>query len=116
MSTVSNKIEAAKQEGEIPNPMFGQTMVTVDDKIYLFGGTDGTTLFSGLYELTAEKDCYRWKLLQPKGKCPVGRTGHAMGAIDKQILVYGGVDSDGKMLGDINVFDIGIFAFNFYFF
>ncbi|EOO01890.1 putative kelch domain-containing protein [Phaeoacremonium minimum UCRPA7] len=79
-------------------------MVTFNDKMYLFGGTNGFQWFNDVW-------CYDpttnlWSQLDCIGYIPVPREGHAASIVDDVMYIFGGRTEDGADLGDLAAFRI----------
>ncbi|SNX84134.1 related to KEL1 - involved in cell fusion and morphology [Melanopsichium pennsylvanicum] len=96
--------ECLKPNGDVPPKRTGHASVTLKDKIYIFGGTDGQYHYNDTW-------CYdiatnTWKELSCIGYIPVPREGHAACLIDDVMYIFGGRGVDGKDLGDLASFKI----------
>lgn len=90
--------------GEIPPARTNHSMVTFNDKMYLFGGTNGVTWFNDVW-------CYdpatnSWSQLDCIGYIPIPREGHAAALVDDVMYVFGGRTESGDDLGDLAAFRI----------
>lgn len=93
----------ADATGDIPPPRVGVSMASVGDKIYVFGGRDGT--HKELNELFSF-DTYtnKWTLLSSGETGPQSRSYHSMTADDRHIYVFGGCGDSGR-LNDLWAYD-----------
>ncbi|KAJ2901845.1 hypothetical protein MKZ38_001324 [Zalerion maritima] len=90
--------------GEIPPARTNHSMITFQDKMYLFGGTNGVTWFNDVW-------CYdpssnSWSQLDCIGYIPIPREGHAAALVDDVMYVFGGRTETGEDLGDLAAFRI----------
>lgn len=94
--------EPASQER--PAPRTGHICVPYQDRLIIFGGTDGQYHYNDIwsFDLKARK----WAELQCIGHIPSPREGHAAAIVDDVIYVFGGRGVDGKDLGDLAAFKI----------
>ncbi|KAH7037416.1 uncharacterized protein B0I36DRAFT_65816 [Microdochium trichocladiopsis] len=108
----NNRWEVLIENTEVSNPAHlaappartNHSMVTYDDKLYLFGGTNGFQWFNDVW-------CYdpainKWAQLDCIGYIPVPREGHAAALVDDVMYVFGGRTEDGTDLGDLAAFRI----------
>ncbi|KAI0172510.1 hypothetical protein GGR52DRAFT_410066 [Hypoxylon sp. FL1284] len=91
-------------QGKVPPARTNHSMVTYNDKMYLFGGTNGFQWFNDVW-------CYdpgvsKWSLLDCIGFIPVPREGHAASLVDDVMYVFGGRTEEGVDLGDLAAFRI----------
>ncbi|KAJ1335669.1 leucine-zipper-like transcriptional regulator 1 [Microdochium nivale] len=98
-SEVSNPVQTV-----LPPARTNHSMITYDDKLYLFGGTNGFQWFNDVW-------CYDsvanlWSQLDCIGYIPVPREGHAAALVDDVMYVFGGRTEDGTDLGDLAAFRI----------
>ncbi|KAI0018095.1 hypothetical protein F4780DRAFT_781658 [Xylariomycetidae sp. FL0641] len=91
-------------KGPVPPARTNHTMVTYNDKMYLFGGTNGYEWFNDVWcfdpmtRIWAQLDCI--------GYIPVPREGHAASLVDDVMYVFGGRTEEGADLGDLAAFRI----------
>ncbi|KKA30140.1 hypothetical protein TD95_002804 [Thielaviopsis punctulata] len=88
----------------LPSPRTNHTVVAFNDKLFLFGGTNGYEWFNDVW-------CYdptpnRWTQLDCIGYIPVPREGHAAALVDDVMYIFGGRTDDGNDLGDLSAFRI----------
>ncbi|KAF4984203.1 hypothetical protein FZEAL_543 [Fusarium zealandicum] len=89
---------------KIPAARTNHTMITYNDKMYLFGGTNGFQWFNDVW-------CYdpmvnKWSQLDCIGYIPAPREGHAAALVDDVMYVFGGRTEEGTDLGDLAAFRI----------
>ncbi|KAK7739016.1 Negative regulator of mitotic exit [Cytospora paraplurivora] len=90
--------------GKVPPARTNHTMVSFNDKMYLFGGTNGFQWFNDVW-------CYdpatnSWSQLDCIGYIPVPREGHAAALVDDVMYIFGGRTEEGADLGDLAAFRI----------
>ncbi|CAF9936083.1 Negative regulator of mitotic exit [Imshaugia aleurites] len=78
------------------------TMVSWDDKLYLFGGTDGELWFSDLWQYSSSNG---WTQLRGSSYFPEGRESHAAAVVDGVMFIFGGCNKEGRDLGDLHGYD-----------
>ncbi|KAI5867587.1 hypothetical protein GGS23DRAFT_184620 [Durotheca rogersii] len=91
-------------QGKVPPARTNHSMITFNDKMYLFGGTNGFQWFNDVW-------CYdptvnQWAQLDCIGYIPVPREGHAAALVDDVMYVFGGRTEEGADLGDLAAFRI----------
>ncbi|KAI1766289.1 hypothetical protein GGR53DRAFT_486909 [Hypoxylon sp. FL1150] len=91
-------------QGKVPPARTNHSMITYNDKMYLFGGTNGFQWFNDVW-------CYdpavtKWTQLDCIGYIPVPREGHAASLVDDVMYVFGGRTEEGVDLGDLAAFRI----------
>ncbi|KAH7176561.1 hypothetical protein EDB81DRAFT_897866 [Dactylonectria macrodidyma] len=89
---------------KLPAARTNHSMVTYNDKMYLFGGTNGFQWFNDVW-------CYdpalnTWTQLDCIGYIPAPREGHAAALVDDVMYVFGGRTEEGTDLGDLAAFRI----------
>lgn len=87
-----------------PKARTNHSVVTFNDKMYLFGGTNGFQWFNDVW-------CYdpatnSWTQLDCIGYIPAPREGHAAALVDDVMYVFGGRTEEGTDLGDLAAFRI----------
>ncbi|KAJ6627112.1 hypothetical protein B0H10DRAFT_2210524 [Mycena sp. CBHHK59/15] len=89
---------------ERPAQRTGHACITFENRIIIFGGTDGQYHYNDTwtFDLTTRK----WAELQCIGFIPSPREGHAAALVDDVIYVFGGRGVDGKDLSDLAAFKI----------
>ncbi|KAK4145795.1 uncharacterized protein C8A04DRAFT_10340 [Dichotomopilus funicola] len=91
-------------QGKLPPARTNHSMVTYNDKLYLFGGTNGFQWFKDVW-------CYDpmtnlWSQLDCIGYIPSAREGHAAAIVDDVMYIFGGRTDEGVDLGDLAAFRI----------
>ena len=79
-------------------------MITWNDRLYLFGGTDGVTWFNDVWSFDPRTNS--WTQLECIGYIPSAREGHASALVGDVMYVFGGRTEDGQDLGDLAAFRI----------
>ncbi|KAM3566060.1 hypothetical protein ARSEF4850_000959 [Beauveria asiatica] len=90
----------------IPAARTNHTVITYNDKMYLFGGTNGFVWFNDVW-------CYdpqvnKWSQLDCIGYIPSRREGHAAALVDDVMYIFGGRTEEGTDLGDLAAFRISL--------
>ncbi|XP_011623227.1 nitrile-specifier protein 5 [Amborella trichopoda] len=90
--------------GDAPPPRVGVTMAAVKDKIYVFGGRDGThkelNEFYSFDTVTNE-----WQQLSSGEEGPPARSYHATASDDQHVYIFGGCGVDGR-LSDLWAYEV----------
>ena len=79
-------------------------MITWNDRLYLFGGTDGITWFNDVWSFDPRTNS--WTQLECIGYIPSAREGHASALVGDVMYVFGGRTEEGQDLGDLAAFRI----------
>jgi hypothetical protein len=92
--------ELIKPTSASPPPRTNHTVVTFQEKLYLFGGTDGKLWYSDTW-------CYdpqlnSWTLLECSGFIPAPCEGHSATIVGDIMYVFGGRSSQGKDLNTLS--------------
>ena len=82
----------------------GHVLVSHQNKLYLFGGTDGNYHYNDTWAFDFTTG--GWTELSCIGYIPVPREGHAAAIVDDVMYIFGGRDVNGKDLGDLAAFRI----------
>ncbi|EEP80671.1 hypothetical protein UREG_05513 [Uncinocarpus reesii 1704] len=101
---VRSSHEGGPPPGKIPPARTNHTVVTFNDKLYLFGGTNGIQWFNDVW-------CYDpttnlWTQLDYLGFIPAAREGHAAALVNDVMYIFGGRTDEGLDLGDLAAFRI----------
>ncbi|AEO54674.1 hypothetical protein MYCTH_2297483 [Thermothelomyces thermophilus ATCC 42464] len=99
-----NSDSGVQPPGKVPPARTNHTMVTFNDKLYLFGGTNGFQWFNDVWSYDPVTNT--WSLLDCIGYIPCPREGHAAALVDDVMYVFGGRTEDGSDLGDLAAFRI----------
>ncbi|CAI6337713.1 unnamed protein product [Periconia digitata] len=90
--------------GRSPPARTNHSVVTWNDKLYLFGGTDGINWFNDVW--TYEPRTNSWSELDCIGYIPVAREGHSATLVNDTMYIFGGRTQEGVDLGDLAAFRI----------
>ncbi|KAB2580570.1 Kelch repeat-containing protein 2 [Lasiodiplodia theobromae] len=101
---IPNSADGGPPPGQVPPARTNHSVVSWNDKLYLFGGTDGVNWFSDVW-------CYdhktnAWQELDCIGYIPLAREGHAAAIVNDTMYVFGGRTREGTDLGDLAAFKI----------
>lgn len=92
-------------ESESPSPRAAHAGCKIKNLGYVFGGRYDTSRQNDMYYL--DLDNYNWHRVKYNSGAPVGRSWHILQNMsDHHLLMYGGLDSNGKTLSDMWIFDI----------
>ena len=87
-----------ESSGDKPTVRYGHTLTSVDDKLYLHGGSTGG---DELWEYDVDSNA--WSLLEPSGDKPSGRSNHTLTSVGNKLYLHGGnVGGDELWEYDIN--------------
>lgn len=101
---VQNSHEGGPPEGQIPPARTNHTIVSFNDKLYLFGGTNGVKWFSDVWSYDPRANA--WTEIDCVGFIPTPREGHAAALVNDVMYVFGGRTDEGVDLGDLSAFRI----------
>ncbi|KAG0650252.1 Tip elongation aberrant 1 [Hyphodiscus hymeniophilus] len=101
---IRNTDEGGPAVGQIPPARTNHSVVNYNEKLYLFGGTNGFQWFNDVW-------CYdpipnAWMALDCIGYIPAPREGHAAAIVDDVMYIFGGRTEEGADLGDLAAFRI----------
>lgn len=99
-----NSHEGGPPEGQIPPARTNHTVVSYNEKLYLFGGTNGVKWFSDVW--TFDPRANTWTEMDCVGFIPTPREGHASALVNDVMYVFGGRTDEGVDLGDLSAFRI----------
>ncbi|KAI9656282.1 MAG: Negative regulator of mitotic exit [Bathelium mastoideum] len=99
-----NSTESGMAEGLAPAARTNHTMVTWNDKLYLFGGTDGINWFNDVWSYDPKTNS--WTQQECIGYIPAAREGHAAALVQDVMYIFGGRTEEGVDLGDLAAFRI----------
>ncbi|OCL08257.1 cell polarity protein-like protein [Glonium stellatum] len=91
-------------QGPSPPARTNHSIVTWNEKLYLFGGTDGINWFNDVW--TYDPRTNSWTELDCIGYIPVAREGHAAALVNDTMYIFGGRTREGVDLGDLAAFRI----------
>ncbi|KAL8827035.1 MAG: hypothetical protein Q9191_003432 [Dirinaria sp. TL-2023a] len=101
---ISNSNEGGPPEGQIPPARTNHTIVSWNDKLYLFGGTNGTQWFNDVWSFDPRQ--MAWAQLDCIGYIPAPREGHSAALVGDVMYIFGGRTEEGTDLGDLAAFRI----------
>lgn len=101
---IPNSHEGGPPEGQIPPARTNHTIVSYNDKLYLFGGTNGVKWFNDVW--TFDPRANTWTEMDCVGFIPTPREGHASALVNDVMYVFGGRTDEGVDLGDLSAFRI----------
>ncbi|KAH7078587.1 hypothetical protein FB567DRAFT_139063 [Paraphoma chrysanthemicola] len=101
---LQNNKDQASPQGRSPPARTNHSVITWNDKLYLFGGTDGITWFNDVW--TYEPRTNAWTELDCIGYIPVAREGHSAALVNDTMYIFGGRTQEGVDLGDLAAFRI----------
>eukprot|EP01018_Ginkgo_biloba_P014162 Gb_08826 [translate_table: standard] len=90
--------------GTPPSPRRGHTAAVIGNRMFVFGGYDGTRHFSDLHALDLQT--MEWKCITTQGESPTSRRHHSLISVGRQLILYGGYDGK-KYLQDLYSLDTG---------
>ncbi|KAI9369239.1 hypothetical protein BJX61DRAFT_164745 [Aspergillus egyptiacus] len=101
---IQNSHEGGPPPGQIPPARTNHTIVSYNDKLYLFGGTNGMQWFNDVWSYDPRTNS--WTQLDCFGFIPTPREGHAAALVNDVMYVFGGRTDEGIDLGDLAAFRI----------
>ncbi|KAI6870782.1 hypothetical protein KC338_g2897 [Hortaea werneckii] len=101
---IQNTIDGGPPHGQIPPARTNHTMVSWNDRLYLFGGTDGVSWFNDVWSYDPRTNS--WTQLECIGYIPSPREGHAASLVGDVMYIFGGRTESGDDLGDLAAFRI----------
>ncbi|EFJ04400.1 hypothetical protein SELMODRAFT_432449 [Selaginella moellendorffii] len=90
-------------KGTHPSPRDSHSSTAVGSKLYVFGGTDGTSPLNDLFVL--DTDTFVWKKISTTGVSLIPRDGHTCSFYKNCFIVMGGEDSGNAYLNDVYILD-----------
>ncbi|KAL8924824.1 MAG: hypothetical protein Q9172_002488 [Xanthocarpia lactea] len=101
---IPNSADGGPPEGQVPPARTNHTIVSWNDKLYLFGGTNGTQWFNDVWSYDPRQ--VAWTQLDCIGYIPAPREGHSAALVNDVMYIFGGRTEDGTDLGDLAAFKI----------
>ncbi|GFN17831.1 negative regulator of mitotic exit [Aspergillus tubingensis] len=101
---IRNSHEGGPPPGQIPPARTNHTIVSFNDKLYLFGGTNGLQWFNDVWSYDPRANT--WTQLDCVGFIPTPREGHAAALVNDVMYIFGGRTDEGIDLGDLAAFRI----------
>ncbi|PGH05056.1 hypothetical protein GX51_03154 [Blastomyces parvus] len=101
---IRNSHDGGPPPGKIPPARTNHSIVSYNDKLYLFGGTNGIEWFNDVW-------CYDprtnlWTQLDYVGFVPAAREGHAAAIVNDVMYIFSGRTEEGADLADLAAFRI----------
>ncbi|CAI5502357.1 unnamed protein product [Closterium sp. Naga37s-1] len=81
-------------KGTPPSPRDSHTSTVVGSRMFVFGGTDGSSGLNDLYMLDTSTNT--WTRLAAQGDVPAAREGHAAARVEGLVYVFGGCGKAGE--------------------
>eukprot|EP00656_Telonema_subtile_P007565 TRINITY_DN13549_c0_g1_i1.p1 TRINITY_DN13549_c0_g1~~TRINITY_DN13549_c0_g1_i1.p1 ORF type:complete len:380 (-),score=67.37 TRINITY_DN13549_c0_g1_i1:103-1242(-) len=91
-----------------PQHRSGHSLAAVDGRfLYVFGGQDYTTgsLLDDFHMLELGTEQPMWNQVNTTGAGPCARSSHSCQAINGQLYIFGGSNTEGGLMNDMHVFD-----------
>ncbi|KAJ5163673.1 Kelch-type beta propeller [Penicillium coprophilum] len=101
---IPNSHEGGPPPGQIPPARTNHTIVSFNEKLYLFGGTNGVQWFNDVWSYDYISNT--WTEIDCVGFIPAPREGHASALVNDVMYVFGGRTDEGVDLGDLSAFRI----------
>ncbi|KAK5109542.1 hypothetical protein LTR62_006893 [Meristemomyces frigidus] len=101
---IQNTIDGGPPHGQIPPARTNHSMISWNDKLYLFGGTDGVNWYNDVWSYSPQTNS--WTQLDCIGYIPSPREGHAAALVGDVMYIFGGRTEEGNDLGDLAAFRI----------
>ncbi|KAL1971051.1 hypothetical protein VTN77DRAFT_2 [Rasamsonia byssochlamydoides] len=101
---IRNSHEGGPPVGQVPAARTNHTIVSFNDKLYLFGGTNGVQWFNDVWSYDPRTNS--WTQLDCTGFIPSPREGHAAALVGDVMYIFGGRTDEGMDLGDLAAFRI----------
>ncbi|KAI4162765.1 MAG: hypothetical protein LQ342_003652 [Letrouitia transgressa] len=101
---IPNSNDGGPPEGQVPPARTNHTVVSWNDKLYLFGGTNGNEWFNDVWAY--DPRLMKWSQLDCIGYIPAPREGHSAALVNDVMYICGGRTEQGTDLGDLAAFKI----------
>ena len=101
---MQNTAEDELATGPRPAPRTNHTVISYNDQMYLFGGTNGTIWFNDVWTYSPASNT--WTQLDCIGYIPAPREGHSAALVNDVMYIFGGRTEEGTDLGDLAAFRI----------
>ncbi|PGH31615.1 hypothetical protein GX50_05606 [[Emmonsia] crescens] len=101
---IRNSHDGGPPPGKIPPARTNHTIVSFNDKLYLFGGTNGLQWFNDVWCFDPRANL--WTQLEYVGFVPAAREGHAAAIINDVMYIFSGRTEEGADLSDLAAFRI----------
>ncbi|CCE61592.1 hypothetical protein TPHA_0A05170 [Tetrapisispora phaffii CBS 4417] len=97
--------EFIKPKGLIPPPMTNHTMVTYDNKLWVFGGDTKDGLINDIYAFDPADSINTWTKIDVTGDIPCPVQEHSALIYDNLMCVIGGKDENDMYLNSVHFFN-----------
>ncbi|PKA59848.1 Acyl-CoA-binding domain-containing protein 4 [Apostasia shenzhenica] len=104
--TVKQTWSKPMMKGVPPSPRDSHSCTTVGNRLFVFGGTDGTNPLNDLHILDASTNTWISPILHGKG--PDAREGHSAALINKKLFIFGGCGKFGNSHEEVYYNDLYI--------
>lgn len=84
-----------REPADVPFNRYGHTVVSHEDKIYLWGGRDDESSCNTLYQF--DVSTHTWRRPEVKGCIPYSRDGHSAAVKDDCMYIFGGWEADSEV-------------------
>ncbi|SLM34847.1 Kelch-type beta propeller [Lasallia pustulata] len=101
---IQNSNDGGPPEGQLPPARTNHTIISWKEKLYLFGGTNGTQWFNDVWSYDPRVN--GWTQLDCIGYIPATREGHSAALVNDVMYIFGGRTEEGTDLGDLAAFRI----------
>ncbi|KAK3070352.1 Negative regulator of mitotic exit [Teratosphaeriaceae sp. CCFEE 6253] len=101
---IQNTIDGGPPHGQIPPARTNHTIISYNDRLFLFGGTDGVIWYNDVWSYSPHTNS--WTQLDCIGYIPSPREGHAAALVGDVMYIFGGRTEEGNDLGDLAAFRI----------
>ena len=99
-----NSGEGGPDEDSVPPARTNHSIVSYNDQLYLFGGTNGAQWFNDVW--TYDPHTNTWTQQDCIGYIPAPREGHSAALVNDVMYIFGGRTEEGTDLGDLAAFRI----------
>lgn len=96
-NTLSSRWKRVEVNGSLPTPVQGHGMVSIETRIYLFGGMEDMKLFNDFYTIDLAQTGPKWNKIRTGGPQPSPRAAFGITVIEHDIFVFGGVGEHGPL-------------------
>lgn len=110
LHTENMTVEKVNPAAGLPPKFARHTAVTIEKKIYLFGGFDGVSrhFHLSVFDSTSTE----WTSPRPAGMHPPSRTNHSAVAVGRKMYIFGGMYKDSAAGNDKLIFLNDMYALN----
>ncbi|KAI8342211.1 hypothetical protein EDC96DRAFT_487126 [Choanephora cucurbitarum] len=96
------QIAFSNKAGDCPEPRSGHVSVIFDNKLYIFGGTDGQHMLNDLWAFDLHSRV--WARVESEGLMPAARESSGCAMADGVMYIFGGRGEHGAELNDLCAF------------